>query len=75
MVPTDFGTLEIILQTQVVIRKLVGETRGFLPMRPGDDRKVDSEYIRSGTCSIFAFVELLAGRHQVSVWEHRTVTD
>lgn len=31
-------------------------------MRPGDDRKVDSEYIRNGTYSIFAFVEPLAGK-------------
>ena len=29
--------------------QLLGETREPLPMRPGDDRKVDSEYIRNGT--------------------------
>ena len=44
-------------------------------MRPGDDRKVDSEYIRNGTCSIFAFVEPLAGKHHVSVRERRTAVD
>lgn len=55
--------------------QLLGETREPLPMRPGDDRKVDSEYIRSGTCSIFAFIEPLAGRHHVSVREHRTAMD
>ena len=44
-------------------------------MRPGDNKKIDSEYIRNGTCSIFAFVEALAGRHHVSVREHRTAID
>lgn len=55
--------------------QLLGETREPLPMRPGDDRKVDSEYIRNGTCSIFAFIEPLAGKHHVSVREHRTAVD
>ena len=55
--------------------QLLGEAREPLPMRPGDDRKVDSEYIRNGICSIFAFIEALAGRHHVSVREHRTATD
>lgn len=44
-------------------------------MRPGDNKKIDSEYIRNGTCSIFDFVEALVGRHHVSVREHRTAID
>ena len=44
-------------------------------MRPGDNQKIDSEYVRNGTCSIFAFVEPLGGRHHVSVREHRTAFD
>lgn len=44
-------------------------------MRPGDDKKVDSEYTRNGTCSIFAFIEPLGGTHHVSVREHRTAKD
>ncbi|MBD5464606.1 MAG: hypothetical protein HDR22_02100 [Lachnospiraceae bacterium] len=55
--------------------QLLRETREPLPMRPGDDWKVDSEYIRNGTCSTFAFIESLAGRHHVSVREHRTAAD
>lgn len=55
--------------------QLVGDAREPLPMRPGDDRKIDSEYIRNGTCSIFAFVEPLGGKHHISVHEHRTATD
>ena len=55
--------------------QLLGDVREPLPMRPGDDLKTDSEYKRNGTCSIFAFVEPLGGRHHVSVHEHRTAID
>ncbi len=55
--------------------QLLGETRDPLPVRPCNDRKVDSEYTRNGTCSIFAFIEPLAGKHHVSVREHRTAVD
>ena len=44
-------------------------------MRPGDNQKVDSEYIQNGTSSIFAFVESLAGGHHISVHKHRTAID
>jgi hypothetical protein len=55
--------------------QLLGEAREPLPMRSGDDQKIDSEYKRNGTCSIFAFVEPLGGKHHVSVHEHRTAVD
>lgn len=55
--------------------QLLGEVRESWAMRPGDNKKVDSEYERHGTCSIFAFVEPLGGRHHCSVREHRTATD
>ena len=55
--------------------QLLGETREHLPMRSGDNQKVDSEYTRNGTCSIFAYVEQLAGKHHISVREHRTAVD
>ena len=55
--------------------QLLGEARESWAMRPGDNKKVDSEYERHGTCSIFAFVEPLGGRHHCSVREHRTATD
>ena len=55
--------------------QLLGDARESLPMRPGSDQKIDPGYIRNGTCSIFAFVEPLGGRHHVSVREHRTATD
>lgn len=55
--------------------QLLGEVREPLPMKPGKTAIIDSEYIRNGTCSIFAFIEPLAGKHHVSVREHRTATD
>ena len=55
--------------------QLLGEAREPLPMRPGDTQKTDSEYVRNGTCSIFAFIEPLTGKHHVSVREQRTATD
>ena len=55
--------------------QLLGEARDSWAMRPGDTKKVDSEYVRNGTCSIFAFIEPLGGVHHVSVHEHRTASD
>lgn len=55
--------------------QLLGEAREPLPMIPGSDQKTDSEYVRNGTVSIFAFVEPLGGTHHVSVREHRTAVD
>lgn len=55
--------------------QLLGEAREPLAMRPGDTQKTDSEYVRNGTCSIFAFIEPLTGKHHVSVRQHRTATD
>ena len=52
--------------------QLLGEAGESWAMRPGNNKKIDSEYTRNGTCSIFAFVEALAGRHHVRVREHRT---
>ncbi len=55
--------------------QLLGEARSPLPMRPGDTVKIDSEYVRTGTCSIFVFTAPLEGIRHVSVLEHRTALD
>lgn len=55
--------------------QLLGEVRESLAIRPGDTQKLDFEYVRNGTCSIFAFVEALGGVHHVSVRERRTAVD
>lgn len=56
-------------------KQLVGEVRDPLPPRPGDCEKVDSEYVRNGTCNLFLFCEPLAGRRHVRVTERRTKVD
>ena len=50
--------------------QLFGEVREPLLMIPGSDWKIDSEYVRNGTVSIFTFVEPLGGVHHASVREH-----
>jgi len=44
-------------------------------MHLGDAQKIDSGYIRNGTCSIFVFVEPMGGVRHVSVREHHTAVD
>lgn len=55
--------------------QLLGEARSPLPMKPGNNQKIDSEYTREGTCSIFTFTEPLFGRRHVDVRERRTAAD
>jgi hypothetical protein len=55
--------------------QFLGEAREPLPMRPGDDEKLDSEYVRNGTCSIFVFTQPLRGIRHVSVRDRRTAVD
>ena len=55
--------------------QLLGETRERLPGKPGTVEKVDHEYIREGTCSIFMFTEPLAGWRYAQAFEQRTKKD
>ncbi len=55
--------------------QLLDDAREPLSIRPGDILKIDSEYIRKGTSSIFVFTEVLAGWRHVSAREHRTAID
>jgi hypothetical protein len=52
--------------------QLLGEVREPIPAEPGEAKKVDSEYKREGTCSIFIFTEPLAGWRYAEAFEHRT---
>lgn len=52
-----------------------GHSRDPLPPKPGKDAKVDYEYVRCGTCSIFGMVEPLTGDCLTDVREHRTKKD
>lgn len=55
--------------------QLLGESRGPLPMKPKSKKKLDSEYVRNGTYSIFMFCAPLAGWRHTSVREHRTALE
>jgi hypothetical protein len=55
--------------------QLLGEVRDPIPAEPGKVGKVDSEYKREGTCSIFIFVEPLGGWRYVKAFERRTKVD
>lgn len=55
--------------------QLLGESREPLPMRRGDIKKLDSEYARNGTVSIFCFIQPHKGTIHHSVQETRTAVD
>jgi hypothetical protein len=46
-----------------------------VPLKPGHTEKVDNEYQRNGTCSIFVFTEPLAGWRHVEALLRRTKKD
>lgn len=55
--------------------QLVKETRQPVPATKNHARRVDYEYERAGTASIFMFAEPLAGWRQATAREHRTKSD
>ena len=55
--------------------QLLGEVREPIPVVPGSVEKVDSEYKREGTCSIFIFTEPLGSWRYVEAFERRTKQD
>jgi hypothetical protein len=55
--------------------QLLGETRKPIPATKKHAKRVDYEYERAGTASIFMFCEPLAGKRKVSVRPQRTKVD
>lgn len=55
--------------------QLIAESRPQIPMKPGQRRRVDSEYERRGTANLFMFVQPLAGWRHVKVTQRRTKND
>jgi len=55
--------------------QLLGETRPPIPMKKGQPKRINDEYIRNGTCCIFLFTEALAGWRHAGPREHRTKVD
>jgi hypothetical protein len=55
--------------------QLLEDAREALPARPGFPEKVDSDYLRNGTCSIFLYTEPLACWRHARGRERRTRLD
>jgi hypothetical protein len=55
--------------------QLVNETRQPIPATKDHPRRVDYEYERAGTASIFMFTEPLSSWRQATAREHRTKAD
>ena len=55
--------------------QLLDHEREPLPARPGSIEKVDNEYIRNGTCSIFIFTEPLGSWRYAQALPRRTKID
>jgi len=55
--------------------QLLDDNRKPLPLKSGSTEKVDYEYVRNGTCSIFVFTEPLAGWRHAAALPQRTKKD
>lgn len=55
--------------------QILGNSREPIPMKPGSTGKVDSEYVRNGTASIFCMIQPHTGKIVHSVEETRTAVD
>jgi len=55
--------------------QLLDNVREPFPPKPGSIEKVDSEYKREGTCSIFIFTEPLGGWRETDALHRRTKID
>lgn len=71
--PHDPAAPVVCMDEQPV--QLVKETRTPVPMAPGRPERVDYEYERAGTASVFLFTEPHAGWRQVRANERRTKID
>lgn len=56
-------------------KQLITETRKSIPVEPGKPKRVDAEYRRCGTASVFMMNAPLEGKRHVRVREHRTRID
>lgn len=56
-------------------KQLIDELRKSIPMKPGQEARVDYEYIRNGMVNIFMANEPLKGKRFVSITEFKTKKD
>jgi hypothetical protein len=55
--------------------QLLSDAQRRIKASSGNPEKIDNEYVRCGTCSIFLFTEPLAGWRYADAQEHRTKKD
>jgi len=55
--------------------QLLDESREPIPMKQGKPKRIDNEYKRIGTCSIFVMCEPLKGWHHANARGQRTAID
>lgn len=70
-----FSPARPVVCTDEASKQLVGELKQPLPAVPGHAKRVDYEYRRNGTVSIFVFVQPRGGWRMVSITDHRARTD
>lgn len=56
-------------------KQLLGEEPAALSMKPGKSKRVDSEYERNGTCTVWMFVEPLGKWRRTNATSRRTGVD
>lgn len=56
-------------------KQLIKETRHSIAMKPGQEKKIDYEYVRCGMCNIFMANEPLKGKRYVKITETKTKKD
>ena len=56
-------------------KQLISEARPSSPMKPGQESRVDYEYVRHGMVNIFMANEPLKGKRMVEVIEYKTKKD
>lgn len=56
-------------------KQLIAETRQSIPVEPGKPKRVDAEYRRCGTASVFMMTAPLENKRHVRVRQHRTRVD
>jgi hypothetical protein len=56
-------------------KQLISEARRPIPPAPGRPARVDYEYVREGTCTVWMFVEPLGGWRDVRVTATKTAVD
>lgn len=55
--------------------QLISESRQSIPMGKGQPKRIDYEYVREGTCTVWMFVEPLSCWRDVRVTPRKTMVD